>query len=88
MSTLPLHPISSLWQILAQKLEGRTQENYMHMDMETMKGQKRGLGMLLPPLDASESPQHGVAQIDLNWKTLPQIGGLPATVCGDGLGIT
>lgn len=52
------------------------------------EGTERGLGMLLPPLDASESPQHGVAQIDLNWKTLPQIGGLPATVCGDGLGIT
>lgn len=77
MSTLPLHPSPSLWKILAQKLEGRTQENYMHMDMETTKGQKKVLGMLLSPLVTSARPQQGVAQIDPSWKTLPPIGGLP-----------
>lgn len=85
---LSLSILSPLWQILGQKLEGKTQEKDMHMGMGTMKGQKRDLEMLLPPLGASASPQHGVAQVDLSWKTLPQISGLPATLCGDGLGIT
>lgn len=65
------NPILTLWQILAQKSEGRTQENNCGWRGKLWRDKREAWGCC-----CLSSP--GVTQIDTSWKTVPQTNGLTA----------
>lgn len=69
------NPILALWQILAQKSEGRAQENNCQWRWKLWKDKREAWAVAASSGHLS-SP--GVTQTDTSWKKLPQTNGLTA----------